>query len=190
MKEHPGDAKFVNQNASAQVGGLFFVAKAHTGTQVLFIPYRGAGPAITDLLGQVDLLLVQGAVALPAGARRHRQGARQSVAGNALGLARRISRPLSNPAFPGSISRAGSACSRPRARRPTSSRSSTSPWCRKSLGDPTLCALTPRPRYCAARATDARRARQVRPRRNRKMVADHQGGNRGEKGAPQRGTHE
>jgi tripartite-type tricarboxylate transporter receptor subunit TctC len=35
-------------------------------TQVLFVPYRGAGPAMTDLIsGQVDLLLVQGAVALP-----------------------------------------------------------------------------------------------------------------------------
>ena len=64
MKEHPGDAKFVNQNASAQVGGLLL--QKLTGTQVLFIPYRGAGPAMTDLIsGQVDLLLVQGAVALP-----------------------------------------------------------------------------------------------------------------------------
>ncbi len=64
MKAHPGDAKFVNQNASAQVGGLLL--EKLTGTQVLFIPYRGAGPAMTDLIsGQVDLLLVQGAVALP-----------------------------------------------------------------------------------------------------------------------------
>ncbi|MGA7789673.1 MAG: tripartite tricarboxylate transporter substrate-binding protein [Xanthobacteraceae bacterium] len=64
MKAHPGDAKFVNQNASAQVGGLLL--QKLTGTQVLFIPYRGAGPAMTDLIsGQVDLLLVQGAVALP-----------------------------------------------------------------------------------------------------------------------------
>ena len=37
-----------------------------TGQKVQFIPYRGAGPAMTDLLsGQVDLLVVQGAVALP-----------------------------------------------------------------------------------------------------------------------------
>jgi tripartite-type tricarboxylate transporter receptor subunit TctC len=64
MKAHPGDAKFVNQNASAQVGGLLL--QKLTDTQVLFIPYRGAGPAMTDLIsGQVDLLLVQGAVALP-----------------------------------------------------------------------------------------------------------------------------
>jgi tripartite-type tricarboxylate transporter receptor subunit TctC len=64
MKSHPGDAKFVNQNASAQVGGLLL--QKLSDTQVLFIPYRGAGPAMTDLIsGQVDLLLVQGAVALP-----------------------------------------------------------------------------------------------------------------------------
>ena len=64
MKAHPGDAKFVNQNASAQVGGLLLQKLA--GTEVLFVPYRGAGPAMTDLIsGQVDLLLVQGAVALP-----------------------------------------------------------------------------------------------------------------------------
>ena len=37
-----------------------------TDTKVAFIPYRGAGPAMTDLIsGQVDLLVVQGAVALP-----------------------------------------------------------------------------------------------------------------------------
>src|SRR6202451_1017417 len=64
MKANPGDAKFVNQNASAQVGGLLL--QKLTDTKVLFIPYRGAGPAMTDLIsGQVDLLLVQGAVALP-----------------------------------------------------------------------------------------------------------------------------
>jgi tripartite-type tricarboxylate transporter receptor subunit TctC len=64
MRAHPGDAKFVNQNATAQVGGLLL--QKLTDTKVLFIPYRGAGPAMTDLIsGQVDLLLVQGAVALP-----------------------------------------------------------------------------------------------------------------------------
>ncbi len=64
MKAHPDDAKFVNQNATAQVGGLLL--QKLTGTKMLFIPYRGAGPAMTDLIGgQVDLLLVQGAVALP-----------------------------------------------------------------------------------------------------------------------------
>jgi tripartite-type tricarboxylate transporter receptor subunit TctC len=64
MKAHPGDAKFVNQNAAAQVSGLLL--QKLTDTQVLFVPYRGAGPAMTDLIsGQVDLLVAQGAVTLP-----------------------------------------------------------------------------------------------------------------------------
>jgi tripartite-type tricarboxylate transporter receptor subunit TctC len=64
MKANPGKATFVNQNAAAQVSGILL--QQLTGTQVQFIPYRGAGPAMTDLIsGQVDLLVVQGAVALP-----------------------------------------------------------------------------------------------------------------------------
>jgi tripartite-type tricarboxylate transporter receptor subunit TctC len=64
MKANPGEAKFVNQNAAAQVSGI--VMQQLTGTKVTFIPYRGAGPAMTDLIsGQVDLLVIQGAAALP-----------------------------------------------------------------------------------------------------------------------------
>ncbi len=64
MKAHPGEAKFVNQNAAALVTGIL-MEKA-TGTKVTYIPYRGAGPAMTDLIsGQVDLLVIQGAAALP-----------------------------------------------------------------------------------------------------------------------------
>jgi tripartite-type tricarboxylate transporter receptor subunit TctC len=64
MKANPGRATFVNQNAAAQVSGILL--QQLTGTQAQFIPYRGAGPAMTDLLsGQVDLLVVQAAVALP-----------------------------------------------------------------------------------------------------------------------------
>jgi len=64
MKANPGEAKFVNQNAAAHVTGIL-MEKA-TGTKVTYIPYRGAGPAMTDLIsGQVDLLVIQGAAALP-----------------------------------------------------------------------------------------------------------------------------
>jgi tripartite-type tricarboxylate transporter receptor subunit TctC len=64
MKANPGEAKFVNQNAAAQVSGILL--QQLTGTKVTFIPYRGAGPAMTDLVsGHVDLLVVQGAAALP-----------------------------------------------------------------------------------------------------------------------------
>lgn len=64
MKANPGKITFVNQNAAAQVTGLMF--EQATGQKVQFIPYRGAGPAMTDLIsGQVDLLVVQAAVTLP-----------------------------------------------------------------------------------------------------------------------------
>ena len=64
MKANPGKAKFVNQNAAAAIDrNAAAAAHRHQGD---FIPYRGAGPAMTDLVsGQVDLLVVQGAVALP-----------------------------------------------------------------------------------------------------------------------------
>jgi tripartite-type tricarboxylate transporter receptor subunit TctC len=64
MKANPDKITFVNQNAAAQVTGILF--EQATGQKVQFIPYRGAGPAMTDLVsGQVDLLVVQAAVALP-----------------------------------------------------------------------------------------------------------------------------
>jgi tripartite-type tricarboxylate transporter receptor subunit TctC len=64
MKAKPGEIKFVNQNAAAQVTGILM--EKQTGTKVNYIPYRGAGPAMTDLIsGQVDLLVVQAAVSLP-----------------------------------------------------------------------------------------------------------------------------
>ena len=64
MKANPGKINFVNQNAAAQVTGILF--EQATGQKVQFIPYRGAGPAMTDLIsGQVDLLVVQAAAALP-----------------------------------------------------------------------------------------------------------------------------
>src|ERR1700694_1158447 len=64
MKANTDKITFVNQNAAAQVTGILF--EQATGQKVQFIPYRGAGPAMTDLVsGQVDLLVVQAAVALP-----------------------------------------------------------------------------------------------------------------------------
>jgi tripartite-type tricarboxylate transporter receptor subunit TctC len=64
LKANPGKATFVNQNAAAQVTGILL--QQATGTSVQFIPYRGAGPAMQDLVaGQVDLLVVQAAAALP-----------------------------------------------------------------------------------------------------------------------------
>ena len=64
MKANPGKATFVDQNAAAKVTGILM--QQMTGTQVLFVPYRGAGPAMQDMLAQqVDLMVVQAAVTLP-----------------------------------------------------------------------------------------------------------------------------
>ncbi|HET9687858.1 MAG TPA: tripartite tricarboxylate transporter substrate-binding protein [Pseudolabrys sp.] len=64
MKANPDKINFVNQNAAANVSGVLF--EKLTGQKLHYIPYRGAGPAMTDLVaGQVDLLVVQGAAALP-----------------------------------------------------------------------------------------------------------------------------
>jgi tripartite-type tricarboxylate transporter receptor subunit TctC len=64
MKANPDKITFVNQNAAAQVTGILF--ERATGQKLQYIPYRGAGPAMTDLLAeQVDLLVVQAAVSLP-----------------------------------------------------------------------------------------------------------------------------
>ncbi|HYY38404.1 MAG TPA: tripartite tricarboxylate transporter substrate-binding protein, partial [Xanthobacteraceae bacterium] len=48
MKANPGKATFVNQTAAAQVSGIMF--QQLTGTEAQFIPYRGAGPAMQDLV--------------------------------------------------------------------------------------------------------------------------------------------
>jgi tripartite-type tricarboxylate transporter receptor subunit TctC len=64
MKANPDTATFANQNAAAQTAGVLL--QQLTGTSVLFIPYRGAGPAMQDLVaGHIDLLVVQAAAALP-----------------------------------------------------------------------------------------------------------------------------
>src|SRR4029078_4895265 len=60
----PDKINYVNQNAAANVTGVLF--EKLTGQKFRYIPYRGAGLAMTDLVfSQGDLLVVQGAVALP-----------------------------------------------------------------------------------------------------------------------------
>jgi tripartite-type tricarboxylate transporter receptor subunit TctC len=64
MKANPGKALLANQTAAAQTSGIQL--QQLTGTTLQFIPYRGAGPALTDLLGgNVDLMVSQAAAVLP-----------------------------------------------------------------------------------------------------------------------------
>ena len=75
MRANPGRVTLVNQTAAAQISGLLL--QRLTGTQLQLIPYRGAGPAMTDLLsGQVDLMVAQAAVVIP----HVRAGAVKSIA--------------------------------------------------------------------------------------------------------------
>ena len=63
-KANPGKATFVNQTAAAHITGILF--QQLTGRQVQLIPYRGAGPAMQDLIsGQVGVLVAQAAAVLP-----------------------------------------------------------------------------------------------------------------------------
>ena len=173
MKANPGEAKFVNQNAAAQVTGILM--EKQTGTKVNYIPYRGAGPAMTDLIsGQVDLLVVQAAVSLP----QLRAGTIKSIANLS---------PQRSPSMPDI---------------PTSDESGVpglymSGWfgffapkgmpkdvvaklnardgggARRSRGEGAV--RRPRARHRLARAADAGRARRVQQGRDREVVADHQG---------------
>jgi tripartite-type tricarboxylate transporter receptor subunit TctC len=64
MKAHPKELKFAVPSASAQLAAISLQNLA--GADVLTVPYRGAGPAMTDLMsGQVDLLSVQASGAMP-----------------------------------------------------------------------------------------------------------------------------
>ena len=63
LKANP-DRTFATPTAGAHVAGVYI--EKETGTHFIFVPYRGAAPAMQDILaGQVDLLAVQPAVALP-----------------------------------------------------------------------------------------------------------------------------
>jgi len=64
MKANPGAATIVDQTAAAHVTGVLL--KDQAGVDFRFIPYRGAGPALQDMLaGNVDLLIVQAAAVAP-----------------------------------------------------------------------------------------------------------------------------
>ncbi|HEX5212880.1 MAG TPA: tripartite tricarboxylate transporter substrate-binding protein [Pseudolabrys sp.] len=66
LKDHPGKASQGTAGAGspAHVGGAYF--QQTTGTSFQFVPYRGAAPAMLDLLGgRIDLLFDQASNSLP-----------------------------------------------------------------------------------------------------------------------------
>jgi tripartite-type tricarboxylate transporter receptor subunit TctC len=63
-KANLGNVTLANQTAAAQVAGILL--QQVTDTKVMFVPYRGGGPAMQDLVaGHIDLLVIQAAAGLP-----------------------------------------------------------------------------------------------------------------------------
>jgi tripartite-type tricarboxylate transporter receptor subunit TctC len=64
LKANPGKASQAIPTAGVHVAGVLF--QKETGTRFLFVPYRGAAPAMQDLVaGQIDPMIVGTATALP-----------------------------------------------------------------------------------------------------------------------------
>jgi tripartite-type tricarboxylate transporter receptor subunit TctC len=64
LKANPDKGTYAVQTAAAHVTGVLL--QRMTGTRFTLVPYRGAGPAMQDILaGHIDMLVTQAAVALP-----------------------------------------------------------------------------------------------------------------------------
>jgi tripartite-type tricarboxylate transporter receptor subunit TctC len=64
LKANPDKASQGIATAGQQVAGFLF--RKQTDTRFAFVPYRGGGPAMNDLVGgHIDLMIIQAAVALP-----------------------------------------------------------------------------------------------------------------------------
>jgi len=64
LKANPGKASVGSAGAVAQVSAAYF--QSRTATQYLVVPYRGAAPALQDLIGgQIDMMFDQLSNALP-----------------------------------------------------------------------------------------------------------------------------
>jgi tripartite-type tricarboxylate transporter receptor subunit TctC len=64
LRANLGTVTLASQTAGAQVAGVLL--QQATDTKVMFVPYRGGGPAMQDLVaGHIDLLVIQAAAGLP-----------------------------------------------------------------------------------------------------------------------------
>ena len=101
------------------------ISRSDTGTRFQFVPYRGAGPAMQDLVaGQIDLMFDQAANSLPQ-VRAGKIKAYAVTAKTRLAAAPDIPTVDEAGLARASTSRSGTASGRRRARRRTSSPGST-----------------------------------------------------------------
>jgi hypothetical protein len=143
--------------------------------KVQFIPYRGAGPAMTDLVsGTVDLLVVQGAVALP----QVRAGKIKALAN--LSPQRSASMPdiptSDETGVPGLYMSGWFGFFAPKGTPKDVIAKLNARWCKRSPIRPCRRSSPSSGSTSPARAADAGGARRVPEGRDREMVADHQGG--------------
>ena len=106
----------------SHISGLYFQSK--TGTRFPFVPYRGSGPALQDLVaGQIDLYFDQVSNSLP-----HIRGGKSRPMRwppHRASRRRRTFRPSTRRGCPAFISRCGTRSGSQRARPRTSSQNST-----------------------------------------------------------------
>ena len=128
-KANPGKLSFGSSGAgsASHLSGALFAQMA--GVALLHVPYRGTGPAVTDLLGgHIDMLFSPALVVTPhiaAGTLRV-----IGTTGPRAPRCSRIFRPSPRPACRTISRSAGSGCSRRPARRARSSRRSAPMWAR------------------------------------------------------------
>ena len=125
-KKNPGKVSYGSSGAgqSGHLAGAKFALA--TGTELLHVPYKGTGPAMTDLAsGQIDSIFVGLPIAMP-----HLDAGRIKVL--AVASPERVAlRPdvptVAESGYPGSRRAPGTGCSRPRARPRRSRRNSRTP---------------------------------------------------------------
>ena len=118
LKANPDKASsaVVGPGSPAHLCGVYF--QNATGTKFQFVPYKGAGPAMQDVMsGQVELTCLEASATRPHVAGRQASRLCASVQDALAGRCRRC-RPSTRPACRASICRSGTGCGRRRPRPP------------------------------------------------------------------------
>ena len=162
IKANPGKTAAGTAGAGSGSHIASLLLQSITGVQLSFVPYRGTGPALQDLIaGQIDLIIDQASNSLP----QVRQGTIKAYAVTAT--ERLASAPevptVAEAGLPTMLMESGAACGSPTARRARSSTSSTVRWSPRSRSPP--CARSLRASASTDRQPGRRRQRRSAPSR-------------------------